>query len=102
VNARHAAALVLLIAGCTATVFAAAALLRLPGPYARVHALSCAGSVGVPLVVLAAAVESGPGRAAAKLAVIALVLLVGGTVTTMAVGRVTAILDEPRRAEPRS
>ncbi|MGR6998045.1 monovalent cation/H(+) antiporter subunit G [Yinghuangia aomiensis] len=101
-NGRHIAALALLTAGSVVLVLAAAAMLRLPGPHARIHALSAAGSVGAPLAVLAAAVETGPGRAAAKLGVIALLLLVGGTIATMAIGRLNALLDEPRHAEPRT
>lgn len=101
-SGRHIAALVVLVAGSAVLLVSAAALLRLPGPHARIHALSGAGSVGAPLAVLAAAVETGPGRAAAKLAVIALLLMVGGTVATMAVGRLNALLSEPRHAEPRT
>ncbi|MFF8772592.1 monovalent cation/H(+) antiporter subunit G [Kitasatospora sp. NPDC015120] len=86
---RHTLALVLLCAGAAALLLAAVGLAVLPGPYLRLHALSPAGTLGAPLVALALAVETGPGRAAAKLLFIGLLLAAGGTVTTMAVGRAT-------------
>lgn len=89
-TARHLAALALLGAGVAVLLLSALALLVLPGPYSRVHALTPAASLGFPLVAVAAAVQTGPGRAAVKLLFIALLLAAGGAVTTMAVGRVTA------------
>ncbi|MQS16870.1 monovalent cation/H(+) antiporter subunit G [Streptomyces kaniharaensis] len=86
---RHVVALVLLCAGTAALLLAAAGLVVLPGPYLRLHALSPAATLGAPLVALALAVDTGPGRAAAKLLVIGLLLAAGGTVTTMAVARAT-------------
>ncbi|MFJ9847378.1 monovalent cation/H(+) antiporter subunit G [Kitasatospora sp. NPDC101155] len=86
---RHDVALVLLCAGTTALLLAALALVVLPGPYLRLHALSPAAALGAPLVALALALDTGPGRAAAKLLVIGLLLAAGGTVTTMAVARTT-------------
>ncbi|AUG81681.1 hypothetical protein CFP65_7077 [Kitasatospora sp. MMS16-BH015] len=87
-------ALALLWPGTAALLLAAVALIRLPGPYTRLHALSIAGTLGVPLIALALAVDTGPGRAAVKLLVIGLLSAVGGTVTTMAVGRTTRLTDE--------
>lgn len=89
-TARHIAALVLLVPGVAVLLLAALALLVLPGPYARLHALSPAGSLGAPLVALALAVETGAGRAAVKLLVIAALLAGGGAATSTAVGRATA------------
>ncbi|MEV6976883.1 monovalent cation/H(+) antiporter subunit G [Kitasatospora sp. NPDC093806] len=86
---RHAVALALLSLGTAALLLAALGLTVLPGPQLRLHALSPAGALGAPLVALALAVETGPGRAALKLLLIGLLLAAGGTVTTMAVGRVT-------------
>ncbi|MFH9347738.1 monovalent cation/H(+) antiporter subunit G [Kitasatospora sp. NPDC017646] len=86
---RHTLALVLLVAGTAALLLAALALAVLPGPYLRLHALSPAAALGAPLVALALAVDTGPGRAAVKLLVIGLLLAAGGTVTTMAVARTT-------------
>ncbi|CAM5695403.1 monovalent cation/H(+) antiporter subunit G [Streptomyces viridifaciens] len=86
---RHTLALVLLVAGAAALLLAALALAVLPGPYLRLHALSPAAALGAPLVALALAVDTGPGRAAVKLLVIGLLLAIGGTVTTMAVARTT-------------
>ncbi|MGW3075759.1 MULTISPECIES: monovalent cation/H(+) antiporter subunit G [unclassified Kitasatospora] len=86
---RHAVALVLLWAGTTALLLSAVALAVLPGRYLRLHALSPAAVLGTPLIALALAVDTGPGRAAVKLLVIGLLVTAGGTVTTMAVARAT-------------
>ncbi|PYC70612.1 hypothetical protein C7C46_27270 [Streptomyces tateyamensis] len=94
---RHQIALVLLVAGVAVLLLAGLALLRLPAPYLRLHALSPASSLGAPLIALALAVETGPGRGAAKLLVIGALLAVGGTVTTMAIGRTTLRREEADR-----
>ncbi|WP_051764308.1 cation:proton antiporter [Streptomyces sp. NRRL F-5135] len=86
---RQLLALVLLVAGVAALLLAAVALVALPAPYQRLHALSPASSLGAPLTALAVAVATGPGRAAVKVLVIGLLLAVGGAVTTMAVARAT-------------
>lgn len=91
---RHAVAVVLLCAGTAALLLAALALAVLPGPYLRLHALSPAAALGAPLVALALAVDSGPGRAAVKLLVVGLLLATGGTVTTMAIGRTTVRTEQ--------
>ncbi|MCQ4042692.1 cation:proton antiporter [Streptantibioticus rubrisoli] len=87
---RHVCALVLLVLGVAVLLLSAAALIALPRPYGRLHALTPATSLGLPLVALALAVETGPGRSAVKLLVIAALTAVGGAVTTMAIGRATA------------
>ncbi|MFF4381679.1 monovalent cation/H(+) antiporter subunit G [Kitasatospora sp. NPDC092039] len=87
---RHAVALVLLCAGTAALLLSALALAVLPGRHLRLHALSPAAVLGAPLVALALAVDTGPGRAAVKLLVVGGLLAAGGTVTTMAVGRAAA------------
>ncbi|MFJ8493178.1 cation:proton antiporter [Streptomyces sp. NPDC094038] len=87
---RHLCALVLLAAGTGVLLLSAVSLVVLPGPFQRLHALTPASTVGAPLVVLAMAVETGPGRAALKLLVIAVVVALGGAVTAMAIGRATA------------
>ncbi|MFG3227137.1 monovalent cation/H(+) antiporter subunit G [Kitasatospora sp. NPDC048194] len=86
---RHTVALALLGAGTATLLLAAFALVLLPGPYLRLHALSPAAALGAPLVALALAVDTGPGRGAAKLLVIGLLLAAGGTIATMAVARTT-------------
>ncbi|MCX3058571.1 monovalent cation/H(+) antiporter subunit G [Streptomyces beihaiensis] len=63
---RHLCVLALLFAGTGVLVLSAVCLVALPRPYQRLHALAPASSLGVPLVALAAAVASGPGRAAVK------------------------------------
>jgi monovalent cation/proton antiporter MnhG/PhaG subunit len=92
-SARHLVALVLLLAGTAVLLLSVCALLVLPAPYARLHALAPASSLGAPLIALALAVDTGPGRAAVKLLVIAALLAAGGPVTTMAIGRVTVATD---------
>jgi monovalent cation/proton antiporter MnhG/PhaG subunit len=87
---RHVVALVLLALGAAALVVSAVALVVLPAPFARLHALAPATSLGAPLIALALAVDTGPGRAAVKLLFIGGLLAVAGPVTTMAVARVTA------------
>ncbi|MDI5969208.1 monovalent cation/H(+) antiporter subunit G [Streptomyces sp. SL13] len=95
---RHLVALVLLTAGTAVVLLSALALVVLPRPYGRLHALSPASSLGAPLIALALAVQTGPGRAAVKLLAIAVVLAVGGPVTTMALGRATAQHENTDRA----
>ncbi|GHD98501.1 cation:proton antiporter [Streptomyces alanosinicus] len=87
---RHVCALVLLVAGTGVLLVSAAGLVALPRPYQRLHALTPASTVGAPLVALALAVESGPGRAAVKLVLVAVIVAFGGAVTAMAIGRATA------------
>jgi multicomponent Na+:H+ antiporter subunit G len=104
---RHVVALGLGAAGSAALVLAALALVVLRGPYGRLHALACAGTLGAPLAALGVAVEVGPGRAAVKVVVIGVLLAAGGTVTTMAIGRATVVardaeeLRAPRGAHGR-
>ncbi|MET7362864.1 monovalent cation/H(+) antiporter subunit G [Streptomyces sp. NPDC005562] len=99
---RHACALTLLTAGVGVLLFSALALLVLERPYGRLHALAPAASVGVPLVALAAAVETGPGRAALKLLFLALLSALGGPATTTAVARAQARrADVPRKDDAR-
>lgn len=96
-SVRHLCAVVLLLAGVGVLALSAVALLVLPRPYARLHALSPAASLGTPLVVLAAAAETGPGRAALKLLFIALLSAAGGAVTTMALARAQLRADGAAR-----
>ena len=92
-NTRHLIAVVLLVAAVAVLLLSALALLTLPRPYARLHALAPATSLGAPLVVLALAVDAGPGRSAVKLLVIGALIAAAGPVTTMAIGRVTAAIE---------
>jgi multicomponent Na+:H+ antiporter subunit G len=89
-EARHVCSLVLLFAGVGTLLLSVFVFTVLPRPYARIHALSTATSLGAPLVALALAVEAGPGRSAVKLLVIGALIALSGPVTTMAIGRVTA------------
>ncbi|MFD8810892.1 cation:proton antiporter [Streptomyces sp. NPDC059627] len=87
---RHVCALVLLVTGTEVLLLSAVGLVALPGPFQRLHALTPASTVGTPLVALAMAVETGPGRAAGKLLITAVIVALGGAVTAMAIGRATA------------
>ncbi|MER7340145.1 monovalent cation/H(+) antiporter subunit G [Streptomyces sp. NPDC000075] len=95
VEPREACAVVLLAAGTGVLLLSGAALLALPRPHARLHALTPASSLGAPLCALALAVAAGPGREAGKLLVVAALMVLGGTLATLAVGRSTAV-DEGR------
>lgn len=86
---HHVFALVLLVLGAAVLILSALSLVVLPRPYGRLHALSPATSLGAPLIVLALAVETGPGRAAAKFLVMGALIAAAGPVTTMAIGRAT-------------
>lgn len=97
-DVRHVCALTLLVAGVAALLLSALALLVLPGPYTRLHALAPGTSLGVPLICLALAVDAGPGRAAVKLLVIGALLAAGGPVVSIAIGR-TIKRDASRSGE---
>ncbi|MFE3200380.1 monovalent cation/H(+) antiporter subunit G [Embleya sp. NPDC059237] len=62
-SARHTVALVLLVVGVGLLLLAAVAVLALPGVHPRLHAGAPGAVLGAPLVTLALAVETGPGRA---------------------------------------
>jgi len=100
VSIRHVIALVLLVAGTAVLLLSACALLALPRPYARLHALAPATSLGAPLIALALAVDTGPGRGAVKLLAIGALLAVSGPITTMAIGRVTVTTDPGQPGQP--
>jgi multicomponent Na+:H+ antiporter subunit G len=93
---RHDVALALLGLGATAVLLACFALIALPGPFVRLHATALATSLGIPLLVLALAVDTGPGRGAVKLLVIGALVALSGPVTTMAIGKVLRQQRPPR------
>lgn len=86
----HVIALVLLACGVAALLLAALGVAVLPTPYARLHALAPASSIGVPLVCLALALDAGGGREAVKLLFIGAVTAVAGPVLTVVIGRTMA------------
>lgn len=98
-TASHVCALVLMGCGCAALLLAALAVLVLPTPYARLHALAPASSLGVPLICLALAVDAGPGRTAVKLLFIGALTAVSGPVVSIVIGRTMARVgaDGPAR-----
>ncbi|BBA95549.1 hypothetical protein RVR_449 [Actinacidiphila reveromycinica] len=86
-TAGHVVALTLLWAGVACVLLSAAALVRLDGTAARLHALAASSGLGVPLIAVAVAVDQGPGRAAVRTLFIGLVFAAGGTAATIAVGK---------------
>ena len=96
-EARHVIVLVLLFAGLAMLLLSAVALLVLPGPYQRLHALAPATSLGLPMLCLALAVDAGPGRSAVKFLVVAALAAVSSPVVGVAVGR-TIAETTPREA----
>ncbi|WP_405783204.1 cation:proton antiporter [Streptomyces sp. NBC_00859] len=84
---RQICAVALMCCGSAALVLSVLALLVLPGPYARLHALAPATSLGLPLICLALAVDAGPGRTAVKFLFIAAVMAVTGPVVTISIAR---------------
>ena len=97
---RHLCALALLACAVAVLLLSGLALLVLPGPYARVHALAPAGSLALPLLCLALALDTGPGRQALKLLFIGLLGALGGPVTALAIGRTAWRASAPGREPP--
>lgn len=92
VGALDVVAAVLLAAGVLVVLVSAAGLLLGGGLLDRLHYLTQASSVGVPLVVVALALaQDHPGRATVKLVLIGLLLTAGGPVVSMATGRAAAL-----------
>ncbi|MBD0694167.1 cation:proton antiporter [Streptomyces sp. CBMA123] len=86
-TAGHILVLVLLWAGVAFVLLSVAALVRFTDTFTRLHALAPAACVGVPLIAAAVALDQGGGRGAAKTLLIGLLFGVGGTVTTIALGK---------------
>ncbi|WP_328917251.1 MULTISPECIES: cation:proton antiporter [unclassified Streptomyces] len=101
-DVRHVCALILLCCGAAALLLSALALLVLPTPYARLHALAPASSLGLPLVCLALALDAGAGRAAVKLLFIGALTAFCGPLTSIAIGRTMAYDADPHdgQADP--
>jgi multicomponent Na+:H+ antiporter subunit G len=89
-NPGHVCAVILLVCGTAALLLSALALAVLPTPYTRLHALSPASSLGVPLICLALALDAGGGREAVKLLFIGALTAVAGPVLTVVIGRTMA------------
>ncbi|MFC4031923.1 monovalent cation/H(+) antiporter subunit G [Streptomyces polygonati] len=99
-DVRHGFALALLFCGAAALLLSALALLALPTPYARLHALAPATTIGVPLLTLALALDAGAGREAAKLLFIGALTAVSGPVISIVIGRTMAREGELPDDEP--
>lgn len=92
---------VLLVLGCAAVLLSCVAVLRLPRLAGQLHALAPAGTIGVPLVCVAVAVDEGAGRSAGKVLIVALVLALTGPVVATATARAAAqSTDPPPGLEP--
>ncbi|WP_042364587.1 cation:proton antiporter [Streptacidiphilus neutrinimicus] len=98
---RHDVALALLGLGAAAVLLGCFALVALPGPFVRLHATALASSLGLPLLALAVAVDTGPGRGAVKLLLIGALVAVSGPVTTMAIGKALREQRPPHRPAAR-
>lgn len=92
--ARHLTVVALLWAGTGCMLLSALALLRLRGTLMRLHALTPASVAGLPLIASAVAVDQGAGRGAVKTLFIGLLFAVGGTVTTIVIGRAAHRAEE--------
>jgi multisubunit Na+/H+ antiporter MnhG subunit len=88
-TASHAVVLALLWTGVGLVLLSAVALLRLRGRVQRLHALAPAACAGLPLIAVAVAADQGVGRSAVKTLFIGLLFAVGGTVSTIAIGKAT-------------
>jgi len=95
VTARELLVDVLLVLGCSAVLLSCVALLRLPQLAGQLHGLAPAGTIGVPLVCAAVAVDQGVGRNAGKVLIVALVLLVTGPVAATVTARAAARSTHP-------
>lgn len=89
----HVVALTLVGLGAAAICLSGLGLLLVRDVYTRLHLLAPASSVGVPLVVVGLAVETGAGRAAVKLLFIGALLALSSPVVTAATARAAARLD---------
>ncbi len=86
---------VLLLLGCSAVLLSCVALLRLPHLAGQLHGLAPAGTIGVPLVCAAVAIDQGVGRNAGKVLIVALVLVVTGPVAATVTARAAAQSAHP-------
>ncbi len=86
---------VLLLLGCSAVLLSCVALLRLPQLAGQLHGLAPAGTIGVPLVCAAVAIDQGLGRNAGKVLIVALVLVVTGPVAATVTARAAAQSAHP-------
>jgi multicomponent Na+:H+ antiporter subunit G len=89
-DVRHGFALALLFCGAGALLLSALALLALPTPYTRLHALAPSSTLGVPLLCLALALDAGAGREAVKLLFVGALTAVSGPVIAIVIGRTMA------------
>ena len=90
-----------LLAGALFFFAGTVGLLRFPGPFARLHALTKADNAGLGLIALGLAFQAGSGWEAAKIALVWFLAMFSATVSAHLIARYT--LRErggSRRAEP--
>ena len=78
---------VLLVIGATFLAGGTVGLVRLPDLFARAHATSKCDTVGAGSILLALALQDGVGMGDAKLALLALLVVVSGPTTAHALAR---------------
>lgn len=76
-----------LVSGGVFCVIGAVGLLRMPDFYTRMHAASVVDTLGAGLMLLGLVLQAGPTLVAAKLVIIALLLLVASPTATHALAR---------------
>ncbi|WP_405578779.1 cation:proton antiporter [Streptomyces sp. NBC_01190] len=86
----HGFAVALLVCGSAVLLLSVLALVVLPTPYSRLHALAPASSLGIPLICLALALDAGGGREAVKLLFIGGLAALSGPVLAIVIGRTMA------------
>lgn len=102
-SAGHAVALVLLWLGVAAVALSAIGVLVVRDDFARLHFVTPAAVVGVPLIALSLVVDMGLSSSAAQVAVIAVLTAASAPVVTSATGhafrREREFSAEPPREE---
>jgi multisubunit Na+/H+ antiporter MnhG subunit len=87
----HIAELVLLSLGAALVVLCALGLVLVGEPFVRLHFIAPAATIAAPLVCVAVMLDQGHTRTTAKVAFIAVVLVVTQPVVTTATGRAIAV-----------
>jgi multicomponent Na+:H+ antiporter subunit G len=81
---------VLVGAGIAMLVFSAVGVLVVRDPFTRLHFLTPASTLGVPLVCLGVILQEGHSRISLKVAIVAVLLLIGQPAVTASTGRAVA------------
>jgi multicomponent Na+:H+ antiporter subunit G len=87
----HVAELVLISLAAALVVLSAVGLLLVGEPFVRLHFIAPAATIAAPLVCVAVMLDQGHTRTTAKVAVIAVLLVVTQPVVTTVTGRAIAV-----------